>query len=332
MMPSYSNLCQKTTKFIDRAITIHGAKYGYSDAVYVSSSVKLCVVCPQHGKFFVLPGNHLTKKSGCPECARASYGLVKKLRAKHTFVGDCEKLFRNKYDYSQVNYTLSHDKVKIGCPIHGVFEMMPYCHRQGQGCPVCGITSRATGHRLKQDQFISRSIETHGNKYDYTYAEYVRADVKVQIICKLHGPFFQRPDQHTNKGEGCPDCGKRSWFAEQGGYSQSMFDRHPAIKETPGMLYIVEFSSEVERFYKIGITKNTLKERFRWGYGDYVMRVISEHHTTLYCAWLVEQEMIANMKQYRYIPHVKIGGYTECFSKYLNINEFSDQICHLLNK
>ena len=45
----------------------------------------------------------------------------------------------NKYDYSLDEYINAKTKVKIICPIHGVFEQIPsnILHR-GDGCPKCG--------------------------------------------------------------------------------------------------------------------------------------------------------------------------------------------------
>lgn len=40
----------------------------------------------------------------------------------------------NKYDYSLTEYTYSNVKVKIICPVHGVFEQVPSKHLVGYGC------------------------------------------------------------------------------------------------------------------------------------------------------------------------------------------------------
>jgi len=37
---------------------------------------------------------------------------------------------------------------------------------------------------------------------------YVNSSTKVKIICKTHGEFWQRPNDHLS-GNGCPDCGGR---------------------------------------------------------------------------------------------------------------------------
>lgn len=56
-------------------------------------------------------------------------------------------------------------------------------------------------------QFIKESENIHKNKYDYSKTDYIKNDIKVIIICKKHGEFFQSPNGHKN-GQGCPNCKK----------------------------------------------------------------------------------------------------------------------------
>ena len=65
-----------------------------------------------------------------------------------------------------------------------------------------------TSYKLTQEEFIKRGNEIHGNKYDYSKVNYVNQRTKVEIICPIHGSFFQLPKNHM-KGQGCPLCGKK---------------------------------------------------------------------------------------------------------------------------
>ena len=47
---------------------VHGDVYDYSYIKYTEYNVKVCVLCKQHGEFWVTPNNHKSKKSGCPKC------------------------------------------------------------------------------------------------------------------------------------------------------------------------------------------------------------------------------------------------------------------------
>lgn len=63
--------------------------------------------------------------------------------------------------------------------------------------------------KLTLEIFIQRSRTKHGDKYDYSYAEYCGKDAKVQIICPTHGNFWQAAASHM-KGIGCPNCAARA--------------------------------------------------------------------------------------------------------------------------
>lgn len=64
------------------------------------------------------------------------------------------------------------------------------------------------------ENFITRSLQTHGDKYDYSKVNYVNAKTKVIIICKKHGEFLQRPDGHYAGKDGCIECNKKNKTTE----------------------------------------------------------------------------------------------------------------------
>jgi len=68
-----------------------------------------------------------------------------KVRDTESFIEKSRIVHGDKYDYSLVNYTKSVNKVKIICPIHGVFEQVAVEHARGYGCFKC--SSRARGYR-----------------------------------------------------------------------------------------------------------------------------------------------------------------------------------------
>lgn len=59
---------------------------------------------------------------------------------------------------------------------------------------------------LAKNTFISDSLKVHNFKYDYTPTNYVDSSTPVEIICKVHGAFWQNPSNHRS-GTGCPKCG-----------------------------------------------------------------------------------------------------------------------------
>jgi hypothetical protein len=58
---------------------------------------------------------------------------------------------------------------------------------------------------LTTEEFIKKSTSIHGEKYIYSKSSYVSNVKKINIICKIHGSFYQTPNSHLN-GSGCPKC------------------------------------------------------------------------------------------------------------------------------
>ena len=121
------------------------------------------------------------------------------------FIECAKKIHSNKYDYSKTKYTKAREKVIITCPKHGDFLQTPNSHLNGNGCPKCSNESTSIRCRSTTEEFINNSKKVHGESYDYSKVNYARNIEKVEIICKIHGPFWQFPQNHL-KGCGCPKC------------------------------------------------------------------------------------------------------------------------------
>ena len=122
------------------------------------------------------------------------------------FLSRARKAHGDKYDYGQVILVDSKTKIRIGCPVHGIFEQIPRSHMLGFGCKACAVVAMADKRRLSADQFIARSRAAHGDKYDYSRIVYHSNDQHVEILCPEHGAFFQDPNGHMS-GKGCLRCG-----------------------------------------------------------------------------------------------------------------------------
>jgi len=131
--------------------------------------------------------------------------MSKRLTTKQ-FIDRAKKVHGNKYDYSLVQYKNTKTKVKIICPVYGIFEQTPHAHLQGQNCYKCGIIIKNNKLRKSTEQFIIDAKEVHGNKYNYSLVQYKNWSIKVKIICPEHGIFEQTPSNHL-QGNGCPKCG-----------------------------------------------------------------------------------------------------------------------------
>lgn len=182
--------------FIDKANKIHGNKYNYNNINYVSNKIPIDIICNIHGIFKQIPSNHL-KGHGCSKCS-SNMKMNTEL-----FISKSMIIHKNKYDYSFVNYVNAHTKVKIICDVHGCFEQKPDNHLRGNGCSICGGKKK-----ISLDDFINKSKNTHGNKFDYSETKYINTNTKVDIICKVHGKFEKFPLDHIN-GSGCPICSNK---------------------------------------------------------------------------------------------------------------------------
>lgn len=63
--------------------------------------------------------------------------------------------------------------------------------------------------RFKTNDFIVRAKERHGDRYDYSKADYVSARTKVVVTCRVHGDFLTAPMNHLHGCGGCPKCSNR---------------------------------------------------------------------------------------------------------------------------
>ena len=185
-------------EFITKAREVHGDKYDYSKVHYVSNTTKICIICPEHGKFWQIPTNHI-KGCGRPKC-----GIEKNRESltssKEEFITKARYKHGDKYDYSKVDYVNAYTKVCIICPKHGEFWQNPNGHLNGRGCLKCVDKYVPT-----TEEWIEKARKVHGDKYDYSKVNYVKAKTKVCIICPDHGEFWQKPSNHLS-GKGCSMC------------------------------------------------------------------------------------------------------------------------------
>jgi len=188
-------------EFIKKANKVHNHKYDYSKTKYVNSITKIIITCPDHGDFKQTASGHLSA-GGCPKC-----GGSLKLN-NDEFINRARKIHNNKYDYSLVNYISLRKHIKIICSSHGTFFQKPSHHLRGRGCPDCAknaVQRSSEQRRLGVAEFVKRSREIHGLKYDYEFVKYISNNKKVEIICNDHGVFKQRPCDHLDN-HGCPMC------------------------------------------------------------------------------------------------------------------------------
>lgn len=183
-----------TEDFIKRAKAVHGDRYDYSLAEYQGIHKYVTIVCPEHGPFKQSPANHYQGK-GCSNCGGSKPHTIE------SFVEAAKAVHGDRYDYSQVEYSMNKAHVTIICPDHGPFSQIAAVHLRGNGCPECGGNIKHS-----TESFIKKARAVHGDRYDYSQAEYEGAHTPVTIVCPNHGLFMQSPSNHF-AGKGCRECG-----------------------------------------------------------------------------------------------------------------------------
>jgi hypothetical protein len=189
-----------TKEFIEKSRNVHGDKYDYSLVDYKVNTTKVKIICYTHGIWEQSPNDHLGDH-GCPSCA----GLKRLNNVE--FIEKSRNVHGDKYDYSLVDYGKNnHNKIKIICPSHGMFEQQPNSHLNGRGCKQCGLDSRIKNKSHNINIFIEKAKNIHVDKYDYSLSNYKNSYTKIKIICPLHGEFEQIPNAHLQQKQGCPIC------------------------------------------------------------------------------------------------------------------------------
>lgn len=292
-------------QFVARARKTHGDKYDYSKAEYVDTRTKVCITCRLHGDFFSSPANHMRGR-GCPKCS----GHHK--RTNKEFIEDARKVHGNKYDYSKCNFIAVNDKVCIVCPIHGEFWQKPSEHLSGHGCFICGNSLKGDYARLTAEEFVRKARKIHGEKYNYSKAEYVNAQTKVCIACPVHGEFWQTPNSHL-KGQGCPKCGREKSELSQRSTLDYVLAKFAATHGEEYDYSLVEYKGDSKKVKiicnKHGVFEQTPSHHIQ---GNGCPRCASSKGEKKIRAFLQEHE-IAFIDQYKITTQITLWGKDECF-------------------
>lgn len=212
-------------------------------------------------------------------------------------------LHGDKYRYDKTSFIKRNEKSIITCKIHGDFVQAFCAHLRGQGCPKC----KTDKVRRSKVEFIKRASIIHKNKFDYSQSEYYFSGSMIDIICPVHGLFTQRARYHLVSG--CPKCS----------YDLSSYKKDDWIKKAKnkeGTFYIIHCFSENESFFKLGITYNNVKIRYKnktlMPYNYKIVKIITS--SNLSYIWNLEKRFKRLKLTQHYVPNISFNGSsTECF-------------------
>lgn len=296
-----------TEEFITKVNKVHNDKYNYLNTIFNGVDEKIEINCSIHGSFIQKAQSHL-RGVGCPKCGTES--MANKLRiTTEEFIEKAIEAYGDKYNYSEVDYKGSRTKIKIFCSTHGQFLQSPNAHLSGNGCQKCGKIDMAEKTTKTTEQFIHEATLVHNGRYLYDQSKYKKGIEKIDILCTTHGLFKQTPNNHI-QGQGCPEC-----------KNEGSFSRSDYIKKANGRIctfYTLICFNENEKFYKIGITMNSVKERYRSTKTmPYTYIIISEIYGEAVFIWDLERDEKRKLKTLHYKPQIDFNGsVTECFTDY----------------
>lgn len=144
--------------FIERSKIIHNNKYDYSKFQYKKSKFKSIIICPFHGEFIMHPNSHLNGTE-CPKCSNKKGGNKRKF-GKNKIIKKLKIIHNNKYEYDlNQEFLFNNSKIKIKCPVHGVFEQNLINHYyKGNGCEKCGNNRISKGEKAIESFLLKNKI------------------------------------------------------------------------------------------------------------------------------------------------------------------------------
>lgn len=156
----------------------HYDRYDYSQSEYVDSSSKVYIICPEHGGFWQIAGEHM-KGAGCPKCKGYN-------KSTDEFKEQLKKVHGDTYILDKVEYINATTKVCMVCKKHGEFYALPNNILRGQGCPNC--------YKHKGEERVERFLKNKNIKY---VTQYEIPNESVLIPNKLLRVDFFLPDVNT---------------------------------------------------------------------------------------------------------------------------------------
>lgn len=164
---------------------------------YKGANEKITIKCTNCGyEWKAIPRSVINSKCGCPKCG------VKSSRTSQAREAFLSKLDTTKYDFIEYK---NYQDVTVRCKECGNIRHTTADNILRFGCKSCASTRQNEYRKLTTEEFITRSREIHGTRYDYSRAKYIAWNTPVCIICSKHGEFWQKAGKHLS-GHNCPKC------------------------------------------------------------------------------------------------------------------------------
>lgn len=148
---------------------------------------------------------------------------------------------RNIQFFPLEKYIDSHTPILHQCMKGHQTSLRPYSVLTGRGCRKCDVANRTKTHETYLEEvgkLSSNTIEV--------LDEYVNSITPIRHKCSYGHIWKARPNGVLSSKHGCPECSTKGF-----NYNK------------PAILYYIKVTSFNLTYYKVGITNNTVKERFK---------------------------------------------------------------------
>ena len=229
---------------------------------------------------------------------------------KQTIINNNSNITFNNLDNELKN---TQSKITYICGEHGEASRRALELFNGKGCAKCSINITKNKKTFTLTDFIAKSNLIHNNKYDYTNSIYNGSLNPIKIKCPHHGEFEQIAIKHMTNGQGCRKCG---FLAT----AKKSYLKHSTTEFMT--LYYIKCYGNKEIFYKIGITKNGVEERYSNSESmPYLYETLREIRGDVERLLEIEESIKLTMQPYT--PLISFGGSaTECTKEPINLDMY----------
>lgn len=293
-------------------------RYDYSKVVYKNYKEKVEVICKEHGSFFIRAGE-LLKGCGCMKCYDARRGKSLEL----TYDKFKKKLLEQDKGHLSIkdeDYKDRYSPLVFTCSIHGVQHTNKAYNliTSKFGCVKCSNKIRGSRGIIPIEEIKKRLFNKFRDKVSIIDSSYTSNTTEATFICQEHGGYTNKVMNVLGNKYPCKKCADK--------YGESDRDYY----DKPTTLYYIKLIKGSEEYFKLGITTQTISERFRKTPQENVTYeiLLTKTFETGSTAYYLEQYLLHQHSTNRidFILLPKSGGNSEIFNQdiYESIKQYFD--------
>ncbi|MCF8339719.1 MAG: hypothetical protein K9I82_01985 [Chitinophagaceae bacterium] len=309
--------------FFEKSVELFKNNFDYSLSKYVNAKTKIKIICNKHNFIFEqTPDKHLQGKYPCPICLKENRTYNK--GKSNTFEYYEKKYLKNKFEnYEYVEGVGWNMIIKLTCKIHGEeLVSIGNIRNRKYSCEKCSKIY-VGNQKIKNKTTTELELKKIHPALKFDFNNYIKRRVKIKCTCNKHGEFYKSVTKLII-GQGCPKCTFDKLIEKNiliGGYSESLFNNNPLLKNKDGILYYLKINDG--KYYKIGITRSydlqsricSIKSRGKLS----KIEIIFEKKMSIYDAFIIEQKIIKENKN----VNIARNWSTEIFSEDISNNVLS---------